>query len=71
MEKIPVVEKEVVRTALFPLTGTVPKLCEPDWKMTDPVATDPYWLETVAVKVMDWSVPAGFSEEMTPVDVLV
>jgi hypothetical protein len=63
MESVPAVVKEVVRVARLPLSVAVPSVCDPERKVTDPVAAPPYWLVTVAVNVTDWPVLAGFSDD--------
>ena len=67
---MPFVEKDVVRDATLPLRGTVPSVCDPDEKTTEPVAAPPLWLVTVALKVTDWFVPAGLRDEIRVVVVV-
>ena len=54
----------------MPLSEAVPRVCDPEKKVTEPVAAPPNWLVTLAVKVTDWLAPAGFSDEVKPVEVV-
>lgn len=53
MERVPAVAKDVVKLPWLPLRGAVPSVVAPFLKTTEPVATPPNWLETVAVNVID------------------
>jgi hypothetical protein len=55
---------------MLPLSEDVPSVCDPEKKVTEPVAAPPYWLVTVAVKVTDWPVPAGFRDEVRLLEVV-
>ena len=52
------------------LSVAVPSVCDPERKVTEPVAAPPYWLVTVAVKLTDWPVLAGFSDDVREVVVV-
>ena len=54
----------------MPLSEAVPSVCDPERNVTEPVAAPPYWLVTVAVKVTDWLVAAGFSDDAIEVVVV-
>ena len=67
IESVPVVEKALVKVALFFAIGALPRVADPFMNVTDPVMVAWYCAATVAVNVTVWLSDDGFGFEMSVV----